>query len=70
MSSSGEWEGAKFFKSGDSSDHGCVEVAFHDGKVGVRDSKDKGAGPVLGFTEHEWACFLSGAAKGEFNLPQ
>lgn len=67
---SGEWEGAQFFKAGGSNDVGCVEVAFHHGKVGVRDSKDNGAGPVLGFTEHEWACFLDGAARGEFALPQ
>jgi hypothetical protein len=68
--SSGEWDGAHWFKARDSNDVVCVEVAFHNGKVGVRDTKDKGAGPVLAFTQHEWECFLNGARKGEFDLPQ
>lgn len=67
---SNEWDGAQFFKSGSSNDHGCVEVAFHNGKIGVRDSKTHGSGPVLGFTEHEWKCFIEGAKNGEFDLPQ
>jgi len=66
---SSEWDGAEFFKAGGSNDVGCVEVAFRDGKVGVRDSKARGTGPVLTFTEHEWECFLAGAVKGEFDLP-
>jgi hypothetical protein len=65
-----EWAGARWFKSDDSGDHGCVEIAFHGGKIGVRDTKDSGTGPVLGFTEREWKCFISGAKKGEFDLPQ
>jgi hypothetical protein len=69
-SMSSEWDGARFFKAEDSNDYGCVEVAFHNGKIGVRDSKDHGTGPVLGFTEHEWACFVQGAKNGEFDLPQ
>ena len=67
--SSTEWDGAHFFKAGDSNDVGCVEVAFHDGKIGVRDSKDHGSGPVLGFTEYEWDCFIKGAKKGEYDPP-
>lgn len=67
--SSSEWDGAHFFKSGDSNDVACVEVAFHNGKIGVRDTKDRGSGPVLAFDELEWECFLSGAKKGEFDLP-
>lgn len=67
---SGEWDGAQWFKSKDSGDHGCVEVAFHNGKIGVRDTKDHGTGPVLAFTRDEWAAFLGGACKGEFDLPQ
>ena len=65
-----QWDDAQWRKADVSGDHGCVEVAFAGGKVGVRDSKDGGRGPVLAFTEHEWACFLDGAGKGEFNLPQ
>ncbi|GIF74145.1 DUF397 domain-containing protein [Asanoa siamensis] len=44
----------------------CVEVAKVGDVVGVRDSKDPG-GPVLVFTPREFAAFLDGAAKGEFN---
>jgi hypothetical protein len=46
----------------------CVEVAFAaDGSVGVRDSKQKGLGPVLEFTPAEWEAFLGGVANGEFD---
>jgi len=46
----------------------CVEVAdLPGGVVGVRDSKDKGAGPVLMFTPDEWAAFIGGARNGEFD---
>jgi len=33
--------------------------------VGVRDTKDQGAGPVLMFTGVEWAAFLSGLRAGK-----
>jgi hypothetical protein len=59
-----EWDGAKFRKADDSNDVGYVEIAFHSGKIGIRDSKDHGTGPVLGFTEHEWECFIQGAKNG------
>ncbi len=65
-----EWDDAHWFKSEVSGDHGCVEVAFHGGRIGVRDTKDGGTGPVLGFTGYEWECFLAGAKRGEFDLPQ
>ncbi|MEU8249943.1 DUF397 domain-containing protein [Nonomuraea sp. NPDC048916] len=53
--------------SGDGGGGGCVEVATNLSEVvAVRDSKDP-AGPVLVFTSHEWACFLDGASRGEFN---
>ena len=39
-------------------------------QVGVRDTKDGGTGPVLAFDENEWACFLVGARRGEFDLPR
>jgi hypothetical protein len=65
-----DWDDAHWFKSTDSNDVGCVEVAFLGGRIGVRDTKDGGAGPVLAFDSHEWACFLAGAKRGEFDLPQ
>jgi len=47
--------------------NGCVEVApLPGGGVAVRDSKEQG-GPVLSFTRHEWAAFLDGLGKGEFD---
>lgn len=45
----------------------CVEVNITATQIGVRDSKHPDAG-VLRFTPDEWACFLDGAVKGEFNL--
>jgi predicted secreted Zn-dependent protease len=59
---------AKWRKAIASGDGGCVEVAYVDGVIGVRDTKDNGAGPVLAFTQHEWTAFLAGAQAGEFQL--
>jgi hypothetical protein len=54
-------------KSSRSGANGCVEVAFADGKVAVRDSKDQ-RGPVLMFTPVEWDAFVGGVRDGEFDL--
>ena len=62
-------EGATFRKASDCSDKSCVEIALAKGVIGVRDSKDRGTGPVLAFTEAEWSAFLAGAKRGEFDLP-
>lgn len=43
----------------------CVEVAFDDESVLVRNSRDP-VGPVLSFSAEEWVAFLEGANKGEF----
>ena len=59
---------ASWRKSSWSNANGCVEVAFVQGQVAVRDSKQLG-GPVLVFTAHEWEAFLSGARSGEFDRP-
>lgn len=56
----------KSTKSGPFTDN-CVEVAFADSGVAVRDSKDRG-GPVLYFTRAEWDAFVGGAKDGEFDL--
>jgi hypothetical protein len=38
----------------------CVEVASAtDGTIGVRDTKARGAGPILEFTRPEWADFIA-----------
>jgi len=44
-----------------------VEVAFVNGKIAVRDSKDR-RGPVLEFTPVEWEAFVGGVHDGEFDL--
>jgi Domain of unknown function (DUF397) len=63
-----DWNGAHWFKADASNDEGCVEIAFLDGKVGVRDTKDRSKPPHV-FTVHEWQCFVSGVKNGEFDLP-
>jgi hypothetical protein len=46
----------------------CFEVArLLKDRVGVRDTKDKGSGPVLIFNQSEWNAFLAGAKAGEFD---
>jgi hypothetical protein len=46
-----------------------VEVATNlSGAVAVRDTKDKGTGPVLLFTPAEWEAFTAGVKDNEFNL--
>lgn len=57
---------AKWRKSSRSGQDGCVEVAFVEGGVAIRDSKDRG-GPVLQFTAQEWESFLGGIRDGEFD---
>ena len=45
----------------------CVEVAdLPDGAVGIRNSRDTD-GPVLRITPDEWATFLAGARRWEFD---
>jgi hypothetical protein len=45
----------------------CVEVAFVEGAVALRDSKNP-TGDVLVFTAKEWDAFVDGAKDGEFDL--
>jgi hypothetical protein len=47
---------------------GCVEIAISAASVHVRNSRNSG-GPQLVFLFEEWAAFLVGARKGEFELP-
>jgi len=46
----------------------CVEVAFLDGCVAVRNTNDRD-GSLLAFTPAEWEAFIAGARDGEFDLP-
>lgn len=63
-----DFTSAVWRKSTRSGDNGgaCVEVAFLDTAVGLRDSKDKGRGPILVFTPEEWDMFIAGVRGGEF----
>jgi len=61
---SAQWR--KSTKSGPYTDN-CVEVAFVDEAIAVRDSKNP-TGPVLLFTTAEWDAFVGGAKDGEFDL--
>jgi len=58
-----EWRKSSF-----STTNGCVEVAFAGDRIAVRDSKERGRGPVLEFTAVEWEAFLGGVRGGEFDL--
>ena len=58
-----EWRKSSF-----STTNGCVEVAVVGDRIAVRDSKQRGGGPVLEFTAIEWAAFLAGVRGGEFDL--
>lgn len=56
----------KSSRSGPFTDN-CVEVAFVDDAIAVRDSKNP-SGPVLIFTAGEWDAFVDGAKDGEFDV--
>lgn len=62
-----KWLTARWRKSIISDTGGCVEVAYADGAVGVRDTKAQGIGPILEFNEREWRAFIAGAQNGEFD---
>ena len=42
----------------------CVEVAFDEQAVAIRDSKDR-CGPALVFSAHAWRTFLAKVKAGE-----
>ena len=47
----------------------CVEVAkLRPDRVGVRDTKAKGSGPILVFTHAEWNELLSSIRRGDLDL--
>ena len=60
--------GASWRKSTYSGSNGCVEVAFVDGLVAIRDAKDR-QGHALIFTPVEWHAFIDGVRDGQFDLP-
>jgi hypothetical protein len=67
----GKLTSAVWKKSSGSSDNGgnnCVEVAFLEIGVAIRDSKNR-TGPALLFTPMEWDAFIVGAKANEFDRP-
>jgi len=57
-----------WIKASASADQGsCVAQRFADGMIEVRDTKDQDNGPVLRFTLDEFAAWLAGAKRGEFD---
>jgi hypothetical protein len=46
----------------------CIEVSrLQTNRIGIRDAKDRGNGPVLLFTRGEWYAFLGAAKAGQFD---
>ncbi len=45
----------------------CVEVAIHEQKVSVRDSKQGEGGAVLTFDQAEWRAFITAAKAGQYD---
>ncbi len=62
-----DFESADWRKSTFSGGGNCVEVASVDGRIAVRDSKDR-LGPILTFSSAEWEAFIKGIMNGQFNL--
>jgi len=57
----------KASRSNGNGGNNCVEVAFLDTGVAVRDSKNR-SGPALMFTQAEWTAFVDSAKDGEFDI--
>jgi hypothetical protein len=64
-----ELSAAAWRKSSRSNGNGgnnCVEVAFLDNDVAVRDSKNPD-GPAVFFAAAQWGAFVTGAKSGRFD---
>ncbi|MEV4614648.1 DUF397 domain-containing protein [Kitasatospora sp. NPDC049258] len=61
--------GAEWLSSSQGADPevGEVQIAFVEGYIAMRDSRDPD-GPALIFTPAEWRAFVLGARDGEFDL--
>ena len=59
-------DGLSWRKSSYSGGNGgaCVEVADHGGMILVRDSKDRGQGPVQRYAPAAWRAFVAGLISG------
>ncbi len=54
-------------KSSASDPVNCVELAPTTYGVAMRDTKDRGRGPILHFTRHEFHAFMAGCKAGDFD---
>ena len=45
----------------------CVEVAYANGQVFLRDSQDR-LGPIIPYSGSSWRSFLTDAKQGQFDL--
>ena len=54
-------------RSNGSGGNNCVEIAFLEEGIAVRDSKNQ-TGPALLFTQAEWTAFVDSAKDGEFDI--
>ncbi len=54
------WRTASYSGAGQN----CVEVAPAEHGVLLRDTKDRGAGPVIAFTPAQWTAFVGEVAAG------
>lgn len=52
--------GAWFKSSYSMADGNCLEAGQGTAVIGVRDTRDNGAGPVLEFAPAAWTAFLQG----------
>jgi Domain of unknown function (DUF397) len=58
----------RWIKATASNDNGsCVEMRRQENLIEVRDTKDGAVGPILRFTSSEFAAWLDGAKKQEFD---
>jgi hypothetical protein len=57
----------KSSRSNGNGGNNCVEVAFLDTDVAVRDSKNR-SGPALIFNAAAWTAFVNSAKDGEFDV--
>ncbi len=70
LESAARLDAAAWRKSSRSNGNGgnnCVEVAFLDTGVAVRDSKNR-SGPALQFSAAEWTAFVDSAKAGSFDI--
>jgi hypothetical protein len=65
-----ETAGSSWRKASRSTYNGnCVEVGtLQDGRVGIRDTKDCGMGPVLALSRSQWNAFLADVVRGSFDF--